>query len=190
MEGIGPSRDGKEMIVMAIGLLILRVVVGALLVGHGVQKLFSWFGGPGLEGATGFIRSLGYRNARVAALAAGLTETASGVLLAFGFLTPLAVAGIIGIMVNAAATVHRHNGLWNAKGGIELPLVYAVIATSLGFTGAGAFSLDRVLGLHLAGAAYGVGAVALGLAAAMVALAMRTSAGEPEVESFPERIAA
>jgi putative oxidoreductase len=177
------------MIVMAIGLLILRVVVGALFVGHGVQKLFGWFGGPGLEGTTRFMRSLGYRNARIAALTAGVTETASGLFLGIGFLTPLAVAGIVGVMINAAATVHRHNGLWNAQGGLELPLVYAVIATSLGFTGAGAFSLDRVIGLHLAGAAYGVGAVALGLVAAMVALAMRTSAGQPEVEASLERIA-
>jgi putative oxidoreductase len=126
---------------MAIGLLILRVVVGALFVGHGVQKLFGWFGGPGLEGATGFMRSLGYRNARVAAVAAGLTETASGLLLASGFITPLAVAGVIGVMVNAAATVHRHNGLWNANGGFELPLVYTVIAASLAFHRSGCLLL-------------------------------------------------
>ena len=55
-------------------MLLLRVVVGALFVGHGTQKLFGWFGGPGLEGAAGFLHSLGYRPARRHALLAGLTE--------------------------------------------------------------------------------------------------------------------
>ena len=42
---------------MEIGLLIVRVVVGALLVGHGSQKLFGWFGGYGLKGTGGYMES-------------------------------------------------------------------------------------------------------------------------------------
>ena len=49
---------------MEIGLLIVRVVVGALLVGHGSQKLFGWFGGYGLKGTGGYMESFGLRPAR------------------------------------------------------------------------------------------------------------------------------
>ena len=46
---------------MDFGLLVLRLVVGALFIGHGTQKLFGWFGGYGVEGTGGFMESLGYR---------------------------------------------------------------------------------------------------------------------------------
>ena len=171
---------------MAIGLLIMRVIVGALFVGHGVQKLFGWFGGHGVEGTAGLMESLRYRNGRVAAVAAGVTETVSGVLLALGLLTPLAAAGILGVMLNAMVSMHLRNGLWNANGGVELPLVYAVAVAALAFTGPGALSLDRLFGLELAGVTYGIGAVVLGIAAGLVALTQR----HPERVSGPEAVPA
>jgi len=172
---------------MTIGLLIVRVVIGALFVGHGVQKLFGWFGGQGIEGTAGLMESLRYRNGRVAAVAAGVTETASGLLLALGLFTPLAAAGIIGVMVNAMVSVHLRNGLWNANGGVELPLVYAVTVAALAFTGPGAFSFDRLVGLHQAGVTYGIGAVALGIAAGLVALAQRRPGRDDRPETVPDR---
>ena len=158
---------------MAVGLLILRGVVGALVAGHGAQKLFGLFGGDGIEGTAGFMESLRYRNGRVAAIAAGVAETVGGLLLILGFLTPLAAAAIIGVMLAAIATVHVRKGLWNTSGGMELPLVYAIVALALGFTGAGAFSVDRLLGLDLAGPAYGAVALVLGVFAGLYALAVR-----------------
>jgi len=61
---------------MSIGLLIVRAVVGLTLAAHGAQKLFGWFGGPGLEGAGRFMESVGFAPGRRNALLAGLTETA------------------------------------------------------------------------------------------------------------------
>ncbi|AQZ60229.1 Membrane protein, distant similarity to thiosulphate:quinone oxidoreductase DoxD [[Actinomadura] parvosata subsp. kistnae] len=49
---------------MDIGLLILRVALGALPAAHGAQKLFGWFGGHGLAGTAGFFDSVGYRPGR------------------------------------------------------------------------------------------------------------------------------
>jgi putative oxidoreductase len=166
---------------MTIGLLILRSVVGALFVGHGVQKLFGWLGGHGIEGTADFMDSLRYRNGRMAAVLAGLTESVAGSALVFGLLTPLAAAAIIGVMVNAS-TVHVWNGLWNANGGIELPLVYAAAAAALAFAGPGSFSLDRALGLDLTGLVFGVGAVVLGVATGLATLAWRRPepAGQPD----------
>ena len=49
---------------MDIGRTILRGVVGPLMIGHGTQKLFGWFGGHGVEGTGGFFESLGMRPGR------------------------------------------------------------------------------------------------------------------------------
>src|SRR3954454_7675468 len=82
---------------MDTGLLLIRIVVGLLLVGHGTQKLFGWFGGHGLEGTGGFFEKLGYRPGKVWAAVAGMSETGGGLLLALGLFTPLASAMIIGV---------------------------------------------------------------------------------------------
>src|SRR6184192_2026996 len=106
---------------MSIGLFILRVVVGALFVGHGTQKLFGWFGGGGPEGTGAFYHKVGFQPGVPLAILAGATEAGGGLLLALGLLTPLAAAGIIGVMISAAVGVHWPNGLWNTGGGFELP---------------------------------------------------------------------
>ena len=79
---------------MAAGILLLRLVLGATMAGHGAQKLFGVLGGPGLQGATGFFGSLRFRAPAVLALVASPTELGCGLLLALGLLTPLAALGI------------------------------------------------------------------------------------------------
>jgi putative oxidoreductase len=158
---------------MDLGLLLLRLVVGLLFVGHGTQKLFAWFGGPGIEGASGFMASLRYPKPRFAAIAAGFTEATCGCLLALGFLTPLAAAGIIGVMVNASVAAHAPRGLWNQNGGFELPLVMGSAALAIAFAGPGDWSVEYFLGLRLGGTGYGLFALLLGLCAAMMMLTTR-----------------
>jgi putative oxidoreductase len=89
---------------MPYGLLLLRVVVGGTMFSHGAQKLFGWFGGPGLRGTAGFFGSLGWRAPLALAFLAGLAET-SGLALALGFLTPLAALGITVVLLNAILVV-------------------------------------------------------------------------------------
>jgi putative oxidoreductase len=72
-------------------VLILRTVLGSLLAGHGAQKLFGWFEGPGLEGTHGFVESLGLRPVRPWAILAGLSEFGGGTLTLLGLLNPLDV---------------------------------------------------------------------------------------------------
>lgn len=158
---------------MSIGLLILRLVVGALFIGHGSQKLFGWFGGRGRSGTAAFFESLGYRPGRVMALLAGCSELGGGMLLTLGFLTPLGAAAAIGVMVNAAVAIHLRKGLWNAAGGFELPLTNAVAATALAFTRAGRYSIDHLIGFAPSHVASGIFAVVLGVASAIVLLVMR-----------------
>ena len=155
---------------MSTGLLILRIVIGLLLIGHGTQKLFGWFGGHGIAGTGGWFDSVGFRPGKAMAVVAGLGEAVGGLLLLLGFLSPLAAAVIMGTLL-VAATTHVANGLWAANGGYELPLLFVAAAATIAFTGAGSYSLDAALGLDLAAAAYGIGAVALAvLGAALVVL--------------------
>src|SRR5438477_12751502 len=115
---------------MEIGLLVLRVAVGLLFAAHGTQKLFGWFGGYGVKGTGGFFSSLGYRPGPLMAAVAGLSESGGGLLLAAGFLTALAAAAIIGVMINAIFSAKRNAGLF---GGYEIDLLYAIVAASVAF---------------------------------------------------------
>lgn len=161
---------------MSFGLLLLRLVVGGLFIGHGTQKLFGWFDGPGRDGATAFMDSLGYPNPRRMAVIAGATEAIAGVLLVLGLFTPVAGAMIVGVMINAILTVHRPNGLWNSDGGYEYNLVLAAVGVMFGFVGAGGASLDEALDLGMAGSLWGVATLMVGLLTAGAVLAMRQPA--------------
>jgi putative oxidoreductase len=95
---------------MRLIVLIARLLIGGLFIGHGTQKLFGWFGGAGVEGTAGFFEKLGLRPSRELATAAGITEAASGTLLAVGFATPAAAAGITATMATAVRKVHAEKG--------------------------------------------------------------------------------
>ncbi len=153
------------------GLLVLRLVIGLLLVGHGTQKLFGFFGGPGIAGAGGFFHSLGFRPGKPMAVVAGMSEAGAGMFLALGLLTPLASAAVIGTLV-VAGSVHWAKGLWGQNGGYETPLLYTTAAGALAFTGPGTYSLDSALGLDgLAGIGWGVVAVAVGALSGLAVVA-------------------
>jgi putative oxidoreductase len=154
---------------MSYGLLLLRVVIGGTMFSHGAQKLFGWFGGPGLRGTAGFFESMGWRMPLVMAFLAGLAET-SGLAFAAGFLTPLAALGIAVVMLNAILVVHWRNGFFNGNGGIEFPLSLATVAVAVAATGPGRFSIDRLIGWddNLSGVWWGVGVAAAALAIAFL----------------------
>jgi putative oxidoreductase len=78
-------------------------------------------------------------------------------------------------MISAGVAVHAPNGLWNTEGGFELPLAYGTVVAAVAFTGPGRFSLDRLLGWNLMGVVFGIDAIALGLAGALIVLAWRSN---------------
>lgn len=132
-----------------VGMLVLRLVVGGLMFGHGAQKLFGWFGGPGLDGTAAFFEGhLRLRPAKVWAGLAGLSEAGGGLLLVLGLLDPLGSLAIIAAMLTAAFLAHWPR-LWITDNGVEYNLVLIAAALTVAIAGPGAYSLDAALGLAL-----------------------------------------
>jgi putative oxidoreductase len=132
-----------------LGLLVLRVVVGLTFAGHGAQKVFGWWSGPGMKGFGGWISGMGVRPIQLFAWAAALAELAGGLLLAAGLLTPIAAAFLVAQSLAIIILVHWKNGFWNTKGGIEFALTLLAAALAVFLTGPGAYSVDAAIGLSL-----------------------------------------
>jgi len=131
----------------ALGLLAARLALGLGIASHGAQKAFGWFEGPGPEGAAGFMASVGLKPGETYATAASYNELASGLMIALGFGGPLGPAGVISTMIVAAETVHKPNGFFAGKGGVEVNMLYSAGALALASTGYGALSVDALFGL-------------------------------------------
>lgn len=126
---------------------MVRAFTGIMLVPHGAQKLFGWFGGNGLSAtAQGFEQHLGLAPGLLwAGLTAG-TEFFGGLLLVFGLLTRPAAVGVVILMAVAVIHVHLPNGFFWGDGGFEYPLLWGLIALAIAFRGGGEMSLDRAIG--------------------------------------------
>ena len=152
---------------MNLAMLILRVGIGLTFAAHGYGKIFQ---GGRIPGTAGWFDSMGMKPGKLHAWLAALTEMGAGLLLALGFLTPLAAAGMVGVMVVAGWTVHRHNGFMIVREGWEYTFVLAVVAISAATLGPMEWSVDHALGIaddwdgYLGLAIAGGGGVFAGLA--------------------------
>ena len=122
-----------------LGLLVLRLALGAVMIAHGYQKIFG--------GMPQFMQMLQHMG--IPAWMGYLTvaaEFGGGILLVAGFLTRLAALAIFIDMVVAIIKVHLHNGLFSKNGGFEFPMVCGAIAFSLIWSGAGPIAMDWLWG--------------------------------------------
>jgi putative oxidoreductase len=131
------------------GLLLVRVTLGAFMAGHGAQKLFGWWKGPGLKGTHGFMEALGMRPGVVWGSAVAFGETSGGVLTLLGFLSPLGPLNVMSSMIVAIRRAHWKFPVWASSGGAELAATNLAAATMLATYGPGAYSLDSMLGIRL-----------------------------------------
>ena len=175
---------------MKFGRLLARLVIGGMFIGHGTQKWFGWFGGPGIEKTTGMMGSLGLAPARTNAHAAAASETLGGLGIALGALTPASAAALIGSQVTAIRTVHFKNGFWSTSGGYEYNLTIIAALLLIVDGGPGPFSVDGALGIEETGAAAALGALALGALGSTVTLAAAKAAHQKQQAEAPEAAAA
>ncbi len=126
---------------------MIRFFTGLMLVPHGAQKLFGWFGGRGLEGTgAALAQNLGLEPGVAWAALVGGTEFFGGLFVALGFLTRPAALGVTIIMAVAVFAVHLPNGFFWGQGGYEYPLLWGLIALAIAFKGGAEMSLDRAIG--------------------------------------------
>lgn len=168
----------------ALGILILRLVIGLTLAAHGAQKLFGWWGGPGMKGWTGAMSRMRIRPAAPWAWASALAEFGGGIGLALGFLTPLPSFAIAGSMLVAIALVHLPKGFFTSKGGYEFNLSILAAVAAVALIGAGPISLDAALHIHLPEPATLIVLTVLTLGG--VGTALLTRAPQPATETKPQ----
>jgi len=133
----------------SLATLVIRLVLGGFMAGHGAQKLFGSFGGPGLEGTTQMVESQGLTPPKPWAVVGGAAELGGGILTSLGLLNPLGPIGIIAAMAMAAKTVHGGQPIWVTEGGAEFPVTNMAAATALMLGGPGRYSADQAFGLKV-----------------------------------------
>jgi putative oxidoreductase len=144
-----------------VGLLAMRTTVGVVMLAHGYNHIF---GGGKISGTAGWFEKLGMRPGLLHAWTASATELGAGTLLVLGALTPLAAAGVIGVMVVAWVTNHATNGffIFRPGEGYEYVMTLTLAGVALAGTGAGRISVDHAAGIFTPP---GWGGFALGLVA-------------------------
>jgi putative oxidoreductase len=130
-----------------LGLLVLRVGLGAVFVAHGLQKLFGWWGGRGLSGFKTALSDIGYQHADILTYCAAGGEIAAGVLLVLGLFTPLAAAGALAYLTNSllAGMSAQHHGKslpYFLPNGHEYEITLIVMAAAVILVGPGRYGFD------------------------------------------------
>lgn len=131
----------NSVLMINIGLLIIRLVVGLSYAGHGSMKLFGWFDGGGLDGTAKFFESVGIKPGKLMAFAAGASELLSGLLFAAGVFMPIAAILIIFTMLVAIITVTGKNGYWITKNGWEFGAILMAVTLGVTLIGPGKYIL-------------------------------------------------
>ena len=129
--------------------LALRIPIGIILMAHGAQKLFGWFGGYGLEGTGQWMASIGLTPGYLMALMAGSSEFFGGLLLIIGLLTRPTALVLSFTMVVPIFSVQIGNGLFLSNNGYEFGLALLAATLSLTISGAGKLSADNLLTARL-----------------------------------------
>ncbi len=168
---------------IALGLLVLRLVIGLTLAAHGAQKMFGWWGGSGMAAWTAGMTRMRIRPALPWAWVSALSELLGGLALALGLLSPLGNFAIVAAMAVAIALVHWRNGFWNGKRGYEFNLTLIAPAVALALTGPGTYSVDELIHVHLPEPLTLIVGTLATIAGVAIVVATRSPAAAPKPET-------
>jgi putative oxidoreductase len=129
-------------------LPMLRIALGLILIPHGCQKLFGWFGGAGFARFTQIFEGIGYRPGAFWVTVVALTELVGGLMLVFGFFTRFAALGVVIFMINAVWFTSAKGFFWTA-GGSEFSLLLLAVALVYLVKGGGEYSVDSRMSKEL-----------------------------------------
>ncbi|WP_280194701.1 DoxX family protein [Nocardia farcinica] len=133
-----------------LGLLVLRLVVGAIFLYHGLQKLTGWFHGPGLDGTRDMMADGGWDHPTLSTILLVVGEVGGGALLVLGLATPLAAGAVLAVSLNAWAwkqgMIPGFQFSAAVPTGVEIDSILAGAATAIILTGPGRWALDRTRG--------------------------------------------
>jgi putative oxidoreductase len=140
-------RAGDRRGTQHLGLLVLRIGLGVVLVAHGLQKLFGWWGGEGMGGFKNSLSDVGYQHADILAYVSAGGEIVAGVLLVLGLFTPVAAAGALAFLINGllatmSARPHSHALTYFLPNGHEYQITLIVLAVAVILCGPGRYGLD------------------------------------------------
>lgn len=156
---------------MSVVWFVVRVVIGGLAIGRGLQKLTTLFGGQGLTAAAKDLELVGFDAPRRDASMTAVGQLVAGVLIGTGVLVPLGAGLLAGIALNALTIRGRESG-WGSPGAI-IDAVTLAGAVVIGFVAPGAYALERAWGWEVGGGAVGVGALVIAAFVAMAGTQLR-----------------
>ena len=128
---------------------MLRMVLGAILIPHGMQKLFGAFGGMGLAANAQLFDRLGYHPGMFWGTLVGLTEFVGGILLVIGLFTRFAALAVTIFMLNAIYVTSKAGGFFWTNRGSEFSILILAVAVFFLIRGGGGWSVDQKLGREL-----------------------------------------
>lgn len=123
-------------------LPMLRIMLGVILIPHGCQKLFGWFGGMGFQKFAALFDKIGYEPGWFWVALVALTEVVGGLMLVLGLYTRFAALAVVIFMINAVWFTSANGFFWTA-GGFEFPLLLLAVALVFLVKGGGEYSIDR-----------------------------------------------
>jgi putative oxidoreductase len=143
-----PALGGIYEKLMPFALPILRVGLGLILIPHGAQKFFGWFGGMGYEKFVALFNTLGYKPGILWLTLVALTEFVGGILLVLGLFTRFAALAVVTFMIVAVHFTSAKGFFWLQQG-LEYSLLILFVGLVFLIRGGGDYSLDKRLGREI-----------------------------------------